>query len=193
MLNALKIIKLAVSPGGTELLVCHPASTTHSGVPRNVRDRIGVTNSTIRLSVGIEHSDDLVADLEQTLATINGSMTASLCVSSAPLDCVPVGERRLVLAREPILLELHHVGTPIEDVMGDDATVPPGGRFIFEPKNVTWIPLPSLTSLGKPAATQGTDIDRRQRGASRRRPADRPIAFASDFADQIAKLKRRNR
>ena len=72
VLNALKIIKLAVSLGGTELLVCHPASTTHSGVPKNVRDRIGVTDSTIRLSVGIEHSDDLVADLGQALATING-------------------------------------------------------------------------------------------------------------------------
>ena len=43
VLNALKIIKLAVSLGGTELLVCHPASTTHSGVPKAVRDRIGVT------------------------------------------------------------------------------------------------------------------------------------------------------
>ena len=72
VLNALKIIKLAVSLGGTESLVCHPASTTHSGVPKAVRDRIGVTDSTIRLSVGIEHPDDLVADLAQALATIDG-------------------------------------------------------------------------------------------------------------------------
>ncbi len=70
VLNALKIIKLAVSLGGTESLICHPASTTHSGVPKEVRDRIGVTDSTIRLSVGIEHPDDLVADLAQALATI---------------------------------------------------------------------------------------------------------------------------
>jgi methionine-gamma-lyase len=70
MLNALKIIKLAVSLGGTESLTCHPASTTHSGVPKEIRDRIGVTDSTIRLSVGIEHPDDLVADLTQALATI---------------------------------------------------------------------------------------------------------------------------
>lgn len=69
-LNALKIIKLAVSLGGTESLTCHPASTTHSGVPKAVRDRIGVTDSTIRLSVGIEHPDDLVSDLAQALAAI---------------------------------------------------------------------------------------------------------------------------
>ena len=70
VLNALKIIKLAVSLGGTESLTCHPASTTHSGVPKAVRDRIGVTDATIRLSVGIEHPDDLVADLAQALAAI---------------------------------------------------------------------------------------------------------------------------
>ena len=72
VLNALKVIKLAVSLGGTESLTCHPASTTHSGVPKEVRDRIGVTDSTIRLSVGIEHPDDLVADLTQALAAIGG-------------------------------------------------------------------------------------------------------------------------
>jgi methionine-gamma-lyase len=71
MLNALKIIKLAVSLGGTETLTCHPASTTHSGVPKEIRDRIGVTDATIRLSVGIEHPDDLIADLTQALATIS--------------------------------------------------------------------------------------------------------------------------
>jgi len=70
VLNALKIIKLAVSLGGTESLSCHPASTTHSGVPKEVRDRIGVTDATIRLSVGIEHPDDLVSDLAQALAEI---------------------------------------------------------------------------------------------------------------------------
>jgi methionine-gamma-lyase len=70
VLNALKVIKLAVSLGGTESLVSHPASTTHSGVPKAVRERIGVTDATIRLSVGIEHPDDLVADLAQALAAI---------------------------------------------------------------------------------------------------------------------------
>lgn len=67
-LNALQIFKLAVSLGGTESLASHPAAMTHSGVPVDVRQRIGVLDSTIRLSIGIEHPDDLIADLAQALA-----------------------------------------------------------------------------------------------------------------------------
>jgi methionine-gamma-lyase len=66
-LNRLQIFKLAVSLGGTESLACHPGSTTHSGVPADLRARIGVSDATIRLSIGIEHADDLVADLAQAL------------------------------------------------------------------------------------------------------------------------------
>ncbi len=69
-LNALEVFKLAVSLGGTESLASHPAAMTHSGVPAAVRDRIGVLDTTIRLSVGIEHPDDLIADLAQALATL---------------------------------------------------------------------------------------------------------------------------
>jgi methionine-gamma-lyase len=68
-LNALQVFKLAVSLGGTESLASHPAAMTHSGVPADVRARIGVLETTIRLSVGIEHADDLVADIAQALAT----------------------------------------------------------------------------------------------------------------------------
>ena len=67
-LNALQIFKLAVSLGGTESLASLPASMTHSGVPAGVRERIGILESTVRLSIGIEHPDDLVADLAQALA-----------------------------------------------------------------------------------------------------------------------------
>ncbi|MPS68275.1 MAG: cystathionine gamma-synthase family protein [Novosphingobium sp.] len=66
-LNALQIFKLAVSLGGTESLASHPATTTHSGVPLEVRDRIGVLETTVRLSIGIEHAEDIVADLAQAL------------------------------------------------------------------------------------------------------------------------------
>lgn len=66
-LNALTIFKLAVSLGGTESLASHPATMTHSGVPADVRERIGVLESTIRLSIGIEHPDDLIADLVMAL------------------------------------------------------------------------------------------------------------------------------
>ncbi|MGB3900065.1 MAG: cystathionine gamma-synthase family protein [Mesorhizobium sp.] len=67
-LNALQVFKLAVSLGGTESLASHPAAMTHSGVPVEVRERIGVLDSTIRLSIGVEHPDDLIADLAQALA-----------------------------------------------------------------------------------------------------------------------------
>jgi methionine-gamma-lyase len=70
VLNALQVFKLAVSLGGTESLISHPASTTHSGVPKVTRDRLGVSDATIRVSIGIEHPDDLVADLSQALATL---------------------------------------------------------------------------------------------------------------------------
>lgn len=69
-LDALQIFKLAVSLGGTESLVCHPATTVHSGVPEVERLRIGITEQTIRLSVGIEHPADLVADLTQALKAV---------------------------------------------------------------------------------------------------------------------------
>eukprot|EP00899_Mesostigma_viride_P011863 jgi/Mesvir1/20678/Mv14891-RA.1 len=62
-LNAVVLFKLAVSLGGTESLASHPASTTHSGIPVDVRQRIGISASTIRLSIGIENADDLVEDI----------------------------------------------------------------------------------------------------------------------------------
>jgi methionine-gamma-lyase len=63
-LNALQIFKLAVSLGGTESLASLPASMTHSGVPADVRQQMGILDSTIRLSIGIEHPSDLIADIE---------------------------------------------------------------------------------------------------------------------------------
>ena len=69
-LNALEVFKLAVSLGGTESLASHPAAMTHSGVPADVRARIGVLETTIRLSIGIENADDLIADLAQALARV---------------------------------------------------------------------------------------------------------------------------
>ncbi len=66
-LNALQIFKLAVSLGGTESLASLPASMTHSGVPVGIRQKIGILDSTIRLSIGIEHPSDLIADIAQAL------------------------------------------------------------------------------------------------------------------------------
>lgn len=67
MLDRLRLCKLAVSLGGTETLVSHPASTTHSGVPRALREQSGVTDGLIRISVGIEHPDDIIGDVSQAL------------------------------------------------------------------------------------------------------------------------------
>lgn len=66
-INALALFKSAVSLGGTESLVCHPASTTHSGVPAELRAQVGVSEGLVRLSIGLEHEDDLIADLENAL------------------------------------------------------------------------------------------------------------------------------
>ena len=70
LLDALQVIKLAVSLGGTETLMSHPASTTHSGVAKQTRDRLGVTDALIRISVGIEDADDLIADLSAALEKV---------------------------------------------------------------------------------------------------------------------------
>ncbi len=70
LLDALQVIKLAVSLGGTETLISHPASTTHSGVSKETRDRIGITDGLIRISVGIEDPGDLMADLGMALDSV---------------------------------------------------------------------------------------------------------------------------
>src|SRR6185312_1865970 len=67
-LNGLQIFKLAVSLGGTESLASLPATMTHSGVPAAIRQKIGVLDSTIRLSIGIENPSDLIADIAQSLS-----------------------------------------------------------------------------------------------------------------------------
>lgn len=67
-LNRLQLFKLAVSLGGTESLICHPTTTVHSGLTEEARREIGITPSLIRMSIGIEHPDDLIADIEQAFA-----------------------------------------------------------------------------------------------------------------------------
>ena len=66
-LDNLKIAKLAVSLGGTETLASHPASMTHLSVPDERKAALGITDSLVRISIGIEDPDDLIADFEQAL------------------------------------------------------------------------------------------------------------------------------
>ena len=66
-LDRLELIKLAVSLGGTESLIEHPGTMTHSDIPRDKQQHLGITPAMLRLSIGIEHHEDLIADLSRAL------------------------------------------------------------------------------------------------------------------------------
>lgn len=65
--NRMHYFSLAESLGGVESLICHPARMTHGSIPKEDRERRGVTDGLLRLSVGIEDVDDLIGDLDQAL------------------------------------------------------------------------------------------------------------------------------
>jgi cystathionine beta-lyase/cystathionine gamma-synthase len=67
VLNGVKVFTLAESLGGVESLICHPASMTHASVPREEREKLGLTDTLVRFSVGIEDIDDLIVDVENAL------------------------------------------------------------------------------------------------------------------------------
>ncbi|MDQ2892560.1 MAG: cystathionine gamma-synthase family protein [Pseudomonadota bacterium] len=69
-LDALKIAKLAVSLGGTETLASHPAGMTHISVAEPRKSQLGITDNLVRISIGVEDADDLIADFDQALAAI---------------------------------------------------------------------------------------------------------------------------
>lgn len=68
VLNGVKIFTLAESLGGVESLICHPASMTHASVPKDERDKMGLTDSLVRFSVGIEDVEDLIEDVKQAIS-----------------------------------------------------------------------------------------------------------------------------
>jgi cystathionine beta-lyase/cystathionine gamma-synthase len=67
MLEHVKLFALAESLGGVESLIGHPATMTHAAVPKAMREATGLSDGLVRLSVGIEEADDLIADLDQAL------------------------------------------------------------------------------------------------------------------------------
>jgi len=69
-LDALKIAKLAVSLGGTETLASHPAGMTHLSVPEARKQALGITDNLVRISIGVEDADDLIADFEEALQAV---------------------------------------------------------------------------------------------------------------------------
>jgi cystathionine beta-lyase/cystathionine gamma-synthase len=70
LLNHVKLCSLAESLGGVETLISHPATMTHASIPPEVRQRTGITDGLVRISVGIEDVEDLIQDLDAALATI---------------------------------------------------------------------------------------------------------------------------
>jgi len=68
--SSTKLFALAESLGGVESLICHPVSMTHGSIPKDVREARGIVDGLVRLSVGIEDTDDLLADVEQALAKV---------------------------------------------------------------------------------------------------------------------------
>src|SRR5699024_11969023 len=68
ILSATKLFSLAESLGGVESLIGHPATMTHAAIPAEERHKNGLSDSLIRLSVGIEDAEDLIADLKQAIA-----------------------------------------------------------------------------------------------------------------------------
>ena len=68
VLNRVRVFSLAESLGGVESLICHPATMTHAYFSDSERQRLGITPGLVRLSVGIEDVEDLLADLDQALA-----------------------------------------------------------------------------------------------------------------------------
>jgi methionine-gamma-lyase len=70
LMNSLKVIRLAVSLGSVESLIEHPASMTHSVVPETERLKAGISDGLVRLSLGIENAEDLIADLDQGLEIV---------------------------------------------------------------------------------------------------------------------------
>lgn len=65
--SSLKLVALAESLGGVESLVCHPASMTHASIPYEIRQKVGITDGLIRLSIGIENIDDILVDISQAI------------------------------------------------------------------------------------------------------------------------------
>lgn len=65
--DGLELIALAESLGGVESLVCHPASMTHASIPYEIRQKVGITEGLIRLSVGIEKGEEIIADIERAI------------------------------------------------------------------------------------------------------------------------------
>jgi cystathionine beta-lyase/cystathionine gamma-synthase len=71
VLESVKLCTLAESLGGVETLISHPATMTHASVDEEKRQRLGITDGLVRISVGIEDTEDIISDLDQALDAIS--------------------------------------------------------------------------------------------------------------------------
>lgn len=106
VVNNTKLFQLAESLGGVKSLICHPATMTHAPIPKEVREPLGIVDGLIRLSLGIEDANDLIADLERVLPrdtskTTNAqetdktaSTTTTTATTTATEKRIPVGAAR---------------------------------------------------------------------------------------------------
>ncbi|WP_075620076.1 methionine gamma-lyase [Paenisporosarcina indica] len=78
LMNSLEMIKIAVSLGDAETLIQHPATMTHSVIPETEREQMGISNSLLRVSVGLEHVDDIRADLEQAFTKVENHLAETV-------------------------------------------------------------------------------------------------------------------
>jgi len=82
LMNSVKLCSLAENLGAVETLITHPVSMTHSDVPAEKRQKVGITDGLIRLSVGLEAPEDIIADLDQALAAATkAAFGRTLCES----------------------------------------------------------------------------------------------------------------
>ncbi|MEX2160663.1 MAG: aminotransferase class I/II-fold pyridoxal phosphate-dependent enzyme [Anaerolineales bacterium] len=84
LMNSVRLCQLAVSLGGVESLIQHPASMTHFSMGREAREAAGITNGLVRLSVGIENVDDLIADIEQALDEVKQAQAIKELAVASP-------------------------------------------------------------------------------------------------------------
>jgi O-succinylhomoserine sulfhydrylase len=72
-MNALRVIKISNNLGDAKSLIVHPATTTHQRLDDAAKAELGIVPGLVRLSLGLEHPDDLIADLDQALSKLNGT------------------------------------------------------------------------------------------------------------------------
>ena len=188
MLNRFKLMALAESLGGVETLVCHPATMTHASVPPERRAAIGLTDSLIRISAGIEDIEDLKDDLDQALQRRSESVgSAGPAASVAPKPGGPDRPALRLLSRADASFDPLQVVVAAVDDRDDEELRHVVGmaapQDFPERVDLAVVVLMSSCCSSSICGTPSTGIpNERREGCSRRR---------RDRADQVLRERRR--